>query len=135
MLGIVLATMIAAAGDAPAYLASCPSTQTRVLATSPVIAPDNVHPTNRQARVAIDVGSDGRVRHATITESSGDAVFDPAATDAGQGFRFAPQTQGCLSTSSLVPEAFNVSLITIARPATSASGAPLPPVVPTQQPE
>jgi TonB family protein len=124
MFAFFLSTLIAAAGE-PAYLASCPVEQTRVLSTSAPIAPDDIHPTNRRVRLLLDLGSDGRLRHAAITESSGDAVFDAAALDAAGRFRFAPPTQGCISTSSIVPEEFNVPLITLARPAPGGSGNPV----------
>jgi TonB family protein len=132
MFAFVLATLIAAAGE-PAYLASCPAAQeTRVLATSTPIAPDNIHPTNRRVRLYIDVGSDGRVRHVAMVESSGDAVFDAAALDAAGRFRFAPQTQACISTSSFVPETFDVPLISIVRPVPGASPGAL--VIPSNAP-
>jgi TonB family protein len=124
MFAFVLASLIAAAGE-PAYLASCPAAEeTRVLATSTPIARDNIHPTNRRVRLYIDVGSDGRVRHVAMVESSGDAVFDAAALEAAGRFRFAPQTQACISTSTFVPETFDVPLISLARPVPgSTSGA------------
>jgi len=123
MFAFFLATLVAA-GE-PAYLASCPAEQTRVISTSAPIAPDDIHPTNRRVRVLIDLGSDGRIRQAAITESSGDAVFDAAALDAAKRFRFAPPTQGCISTSSVVPEEFNVPLIALARPNPNGSGPPV----------
>ena len=121
MFALLLATTIAAAGD-PAYLASCPAQQGRVLLASQPIAPDTIHPTNRRVRVLLDVGSDGTLRRSAIVESSGDAVFDAAAVDAVKRFRFAPPSQGCISTSFVVPEEFNVPLISIARPAPSGTG-------------
>lgn len=123
MFAFVLATLIAAAGE-PAYLASCPASDTRVLATSSPIVPDNVHPTNRRARFYLDVGSDGQLRRTAMTESSGDAVFDAAALEAAKRFRFAPPTQGCISTSTVVPEEFNVPLLALARPG-GAAGSPI----------
>jgi TonB family protein len=129
MFAFVLATLIAAAGE-PAYLASCPASDTRVLATSSPIVPDNVHPTNRRARFLLDVGSDGQLRRAAMTESSGDTVFDAAALDAAKRFRFAPPTQGCISTSAVVPEEFNVPLLALARPA-GGPGSPGPMVLPS----
>jgi TonB family protein len=131
MFALFLSTLIAAAGE-PAYLASCPDQQARVISTSEPIAPDNIHPTNRRVRLLLDLGSDGRLRHAAITESSGDATFDAAAIDAAGRFRFSPPTQGCISTSSVVPEDFNVPLLALARPAPNGSG---PPVLPSTQPD
>lgn len=131
MFAFVLSTLIAAAAE-PAYLASCPDQQARVISTSEPIAPDNIHPTNRRVRLLLDLGSDGRLRHAAITESSGDATFDAAAIDAAGRFRFSPPTQGCISASSVVPENFNVPLLTLVRPAPNGSG---PPVLPSTQPE
>jgi TonB family protein len=131
MFAFFLSTLIAAAGE-PAYLASCPAEQTRVISTSTPIAPDDIHPTNRRVRLLLDLGSDGRLRHAGIVESSGDAVFDAAAVDAAGRFRFAPPTQGCISTSSVVPEDFNVPVLALARPNPSGSG---PPILPTSAPE
>jgi TonB family protein len=130
MFAFVLSTLIAA-GE-PAYLASCPAAELRVVSTSSPIAPDNIHPTNRRVRLLLDLGSDGRLRHAAITESSGDAVFDAAAMDAAGRFRFAPPTQGCISTSSVVPEDFNVPVLALARPNPSGSG---PPILATPAPE
>jgi TonB family protein len=131
MLAFFLSTIIAAASQ-PAYLASCPDEQARVISTSTPIAPDNIHPTNRRVRLLLDLGSDGRLRHAAVIESSGDAVFDAAAVEAAGRFRFAPPTQGCISTSSVVPEDFNVPLLALARPNPNGSG---PPVLPTSAPE
>jgi TonB family protein len=131
MLALFLSTIIAAASE-PAYLTSCPTAQTRVISTSTPIAPDNIHPTNRRVRLLLDLGSDGRLRHAGIIESSGDAVFDAAAVEAAGRFRFAPPTQACISTSSVVPEDFNVPLIALARPNPNGSG---PPVLPSAAPE
>ena len=130
MFAFMLASLIAAAGE-PAYLAACPASETRVLSTSTPVAPDSIKPTNRRVRFFVDVGSDGELRHAGIVESSGDAVFDAAALDALSRFKFAPQTQGCISTSSIVPEDFNVPLLNLARPAPGGSGVP---VLPSSQP-
>ena len=131
MFAFFLATLVAAAG-APAYLAACPAQETRVLSTSSPVAPDNIHPTNRRVRFLLDLGSDGRLRHAAMTESSGDAVFDAAALDAVGRFRFAPPAQGCISTSSVVPEEFNVPLLALVKPAPGGSGVP---VLPSAAPE
>ena len=115
MFAFVLATIVAAAGQ-PVSAAACPASQTRVLLTSEPIAPDNIHPTNRRVQLLLDVGSEGELRRSAITESSGDAVFDAAALDAAKRFRFAPHTQDCISTSSVVPEEFNVPLISLVTP-------------------
>jgi TonB family protein len=133
MFGIVLASLIAAAGE-PAYLASCPASDVRVVATSAPVVSDNIHPTNRRARFLLDIGSDGQLRRSALVESSGDAVFDAAALDAAKRFRFAPPTQGCISTSAVVPEEFNVSLLALARPSGGA-GSPGPFVLPSTPPE
>jgi TonB family protein len=133
MLPLVLATLIAAAGE-PSYLASCPASDTRVLATSAPVVPDNVRPTNRRARFFLDIGSQGELRRADMTESSGDAVFDAAALDAAKRFRFAPPTQGCISTSTVMAEEFNVPLLALARPAGGANASG-PAVLPSSQPE
>jgi TonB family protein len=93
-----------------------------VLSASQPIEPDNIHPTNRRVRVLLDVGSDGVLRRSAVTESSGDAVFDAAVLDAVKRFRFAPPAQGCISTSFVVPEDFNVPLISLARPVPGSSG-------------
>ena len=127
MFAFILATLLAAAGE-PAYLASCPASDTRVLGTSSPIVPDNIHPSNRRARLLLDIGSDGELRRAALTESSGDGVFDAAALDAAKRFRFAAPTQGCISTSTVVPEEFNVPLLALARP---AGGAGSPMVLPS----
>jgi len=132
MFAFILSTLIAAAGE-PAYIASCPVAQAPVvLASSAPIAPDSIHPTNRRTRFLLDLGSDGRIRHAAMTESSGDSVFDAAALDAVQRFRFAPPSQGCISTSSVAAEEFNVPLLALARPAANGSGVA---VLPTTPPE
>lgn len=130
MFAIALSTLLAQA--APAYLASCPAQAGHVTFQEPFVAPDTgVHPTNRRARFFLDIGSDGNVRRAVLVESSGDPAFDNQAAAAAKLFRFAPPTQGCISTSSVAPEDFDVSLITLARPATVAGAAP---AVPTQAP-
>jgi len=129
MLALFLATMVAAAGE-PAYLAACPVEQTRVLSASTPVVPDNIHPTNRRARFLIDIGSDGRIRRTAMTESSGDAVFDAAALDALARFRFGAPSQGCISTSSVVPEEFNVPLISLVKPALGNAGNPVVPTAP-----
>jgi TonB family protein len=131
MFAFLLATLVAAAGE-PAYLASCPAEQTRVVAPSPVVEPLTIHATNRRVRFLIDIGSSGEIRRTQMTESSGDTAYDTAALDAVKRFRFAPPTQGCISTSAVVPEEFNVPLIGLVRPATSASGNP---VIPSAAPE
>jgi TonB family protein len=130
MFAIVLSTLLAQA--APAYLAACPAQAGHVTFTAPFSAPDTgVHPTNRRARFFLDVGSDGNVRRTVLVESSGDATFDGEAAVAAKAFRFAPPTQGCISTSSVVPEDFDVSLITLVRPVPGATGNPQ---VPTPAP-
>lgn len=122
MFAFVLSALIAAAGE-PAYLASCPAEPGRVLATAPVpVSDDSIHPTNRRARFFLDLGSDGRIRRAALVESSGDATFDAAALVAVKLFRFAPPSQGCMSSSSVLPEDFNVPLISLARPAPGSTG-------------
>ena len=132
MLAIALSTLLAQA--APAYLAACPAQEAKVTFTAPVIAPDGIHPTNRRARFFLDLGSDGRIRHVALVESSGDSAFDSAALNAAENFRFAPPTQGCISTSSVVPEDFNVPLLALARPVPGASGVPGVVTLPSTQP-
>src|ERR1700722_567674 len=110
MFALILGSLIAAAGE-PAYLASCPVEQTRVVATSGVVEPLTIHATNRRVRFLVDIGSMGELRRAAMTESSGDAAYDAAALDALKRFRFAAPSQGCISTSTVVPEEFNVPLI------------------------
>ena len=127
-----LLTTIIAAGGAPAYLASCPAQETRVITTAQPVAPDSIKPTNRRVRFYADVGSEGELRRAGIVESSGDAVFDAAALEALGRFKFSPQTQGCISTSSIVPEDFNVPLLNLVRPAPDTTGLP---VIPTSRPD
>jgi TonB family protein len=131
MFAFFLATLIAAAGE-PAYVAACPVDQVRVLSASTPVEPLNIHTTNRRVRFLLDLGSDGALRRAAMTESSGDATFDAAALDAVKRFRFAPPAQGCISTSSVVPEEFNVPLLSLAKPAPGGSG---PPVLPSSAPE
>lgn len=129
MFAIVLSTLLAQA--APAYLAACPAQAGHVVFQVPFVAPDTgVHPTNRRARFFLDVGSDGNVRRAVLVESSGDATFDNEAAAAARSIRFAPPTQGCISTSSVVPQDYDVSLITLVRPAAGAPGAPQVPTPP-----
>jgi TonB family protein len=129
MLGFILGSLIAAAGE-PAYLASCPASDVRVVATSAPVVPVNIHPTNRRTRFLIDIGSDGQLRRSAMTESSGDAAFDAAALEAVKRFRFASPTQGCISTSAVVPEEFNVDLLALARPS-GGTGSPGPFVLPS----
>lgn len=129
MFALFLATIVAA--GQPVTAAACPASQTRVLLTSEPIAPEGIHPTNRRVRLLLDVGSEGELRRAAIVESSGDAVFDAATLDAAKRFRFAPQTQGCISTSSVVPEDFNVPLISLVRPVPGSTGpAEIPSMAP-----
>jgi TonB family protein len=130
MLALLLAPLLLAAGE-PAYLASCPAVDGRVVSTAPVDAPPNIHPTNRRARFLIDLGSDGAIRRVAIVETSGDAAFDAAAQSALAHFRFAPPQQGCISTSSVVPETFNVPLINLI--ASPPPGGTLP-VIPSALP-
>lgn len=132
MLALILSTLVAQA--APAYIAACPAQEAKVTFTAPVIAPDGIHPTNRRARFFLDLGSDGRIRHVALVESSGDSAFDSAAQNAAENFRFAPPTQGCISTSSVVPEEFNVPLLSLARPVPGASGAMGTVALPSTQP-
>ena len=124
MLAFVLSSLIAAAGE-PAYLASCPAAQTRIIATSGVVEPLTIHATNRKVKFMVDIGSDGEIRHATMTESSGDNAYDAAALDAVKRYRFAPPTQGCISTSTVVPVEFTVPLIGLVQPGTNAAGNPI----------
>ena len=124
MFAFALATLIAAAGE-PAYLAACPAAEGRVIAASTPVAPDTIHPTNRRVRFFVDLGSAGQLRRAAVTESSGDATFDAAALAALERFRFAPPTQGCISTSSVVSEEFNVPLISLVKPDSVRSGLPV----------
>jgi TonB family protein len=122
MLAFALAHVIAAAADsacgadAPAHV------------TLPAIfsAPDGptIHTTNRRVRFLIDIGSDGRERRVAMVESSGDSTVDAAALAAVRNMRFAPPMQNCISTPSVAPESFNVSLITLATPAPGASAPP-----------
>ncbi len=127
MLALILSTLVAQAG-APAYLSSCaPPQPIRVLATSQVVVGDNIHPTNRRTRFFIDIGSDGSFRRAIMYESSGDATFDQAALEAAQRFKFAPPTQGCISTSAIVPEEFNVPLLAFGHASGNGSVLPTPP--------
>jgi len=131
MFAFVLSALVVAQG-APAYLAACPADPGHLIEKAPVLAPDDIHPTNRRAAFFLDVGSDGTVRHAALSESSGDGTFDAAALMAAQHFRFAPPTQGCISTSSVVPEEFNVPLLALARPAAGGSGAIVLPSTPPE---
>lgn len=133
MLALALATTIAA-GGAPPYLASCaPAMPGGIISISQPVVPDTIKPTNRLARVFIDIGSDGKPRAAHIAESSGDPVFDAAAVDAAERSRFAPPTQGCISTSSFVAQNFNVPLINLVQPTGSASGQAVIPKLPTAE--
>jgi TonB family protein len=129
MLAFLLAPLLLAAGE-PASLAACPAVDGRVVSTALVDAPPNIHPTNRRVRFLIDLGSDGVIRRVEIVETSGDATFDAAAQSALAHFRFAPPQQGCISTSSVVAEMFNVPLINLV-------ASPPPggvPVIPTAPP-
>jgi TonB family protein len=120
----MFATLISAAGE-PGYLAACPAQQASIVFKSTPIAPDSIRPTNHLVKLLLDVGSDGKLRHASIIESSGDPVFDGAAIDAVKLSRFAPPTQGCISTSFVVPIDYSVPILTLARPAPNSSGVPV----------
>ena len=130
MFAFFLATMLAQA--APAYTAACPNEPTRVLALSQPVVPDTLHPTNRRARYLVDLGSNGEIRRIGMIESSGDPVFDQAGHDALARSTFTPQMQGCISTSSIVPEEFNVPLINLVQPSAIGSGGHI--AVPTSAP-
>ena len=129
MLALLLAPLLLAAGD-PASLAGCPAADGRVLSTAPVDAPATIHATNRRVRFLIDLGSDGTIRRVAIVETSGDAAFDAAAQSALARFRFAPPQQGCISTSSVVPETFNVPLINLVASPPPGGGVPVIPTAP-----
>jgi TonB family protein len=125
MIAFVLAHMIAAAADA-----ACGADSPAHVTLPPVFsAPDgpNIHTTNRRVRFLIDIGSDGRERRVGMVESSGDATVDAAALAAVHNMRFAPSLQNCISATSVAPESFNVSLITLAQPGAVAS-APVTPI-------
>ena len=127
MFAFVLAPLLAAA--APNYGAACPM-QNPAVARQPIfVAPENIHPTYRQARFLIDVGSDGKVRRVALTQSTGDATFDDAALTAAKNMTFLPPSQGCISTSFTAPQSFQVPLISLlpAHPAAAVSdGIPMP---------
>ena len=59
-----------ALGAAPA--ARCPTTPLSIVSPAHPMLPDGTHPTHSPVRVILDLGSDGRVRHAAIADSSGD---------------------------------------------------------------
>jgi len=128
MLAFFLAAIVAAG---PSYPDSCPQSEARVLIGPVFNPPDGIHPTNRRARFLLDIGSDGRVRRAAMTESSGDATFDGAALAAAEQIKFVPPSEACISPSSVAPESFDVPLIALARPAPGGSG---PAVLPTFAP-
>lgn len=129
MLAFFLASIVAAAGAS--YPDSCPQSEARVLIGPVFNPPEGIHPTNRRARFLLDVGSDGRVRRAGMTESSGDATFDLAALAAAEQMKFVPPSEACISPSSVAPESFDVPLIALARPAPGGTG---PAVLPSPAP-
>jgi TonB family protein len=122
MLAFALAHVIAAAADS----ACGADTPAHVTVPAVFSAPDgpNIHTTNRRVRFLIDIGSDGRERRVAMVESSGDVTVDAAGLAAVHNMRFAPPLQNCISTPSVAPESFNVSLITLATPAPGANAAP-----------
>lgn len=121
MLALFLASIVAAVG--PSSPDSCPQADAHVLVAPVLNPPDGLHPTNRRARFLLDIGSDGRVRRAAMTESSGDATFDGLALAAAQKMTFAPPQEGCISPSTVAPQSFDVPLLALARPAANGSGA------------
>ena len=124
MFALLFAPLLALAAT-PVAAAACPASDARVVSTAALTPPDNIHPTNRRARFLLDLGSDGRIRRAALVESSGDAAFDAAALATVQKFRFAPPTQGCISTSFTVPESFDVPLLSLVQqPAAGSSALP-----------
>jgi TonB family protein len=129
MLAFLLAQLLAATG--PASAAACPNVDPRIVIPALFVPPDGTHPTNRYVRFELDLGSDGRIRRVAMTESSGDPTFDADALAAAKAIRFAPPEQGCISTSFVAPQTFEVPLIDLARPPTSAGGLPS---VPTNAP-
>jgi TonB family protein len=129
MIAFFLASIVAAAG--PSSTDACPQSDAHVLVAPVLDAPDGIHPTNRRARFLLDIGSDGRVRRAAMTESSGDATFDGLALAAAEKMTFAPPQEGCISPSSVAPQTFDVPLLALARPAANGSGVA---VLPTTAP-
>lgn len=80
--------------------AACPREPIRIVEESNFTFPPGAHPTNANVRFALDVGSDGRLRRAVLTESSGDAAIDAAAAQAMTQFRFAAPSSGCVAAST-----------------------------------
>jgi TonB family protein len=115
MLAFALAHLLALAGE-PAYLSSCPAESGRRTQQAVFNPPDNVHPTNRRVRMFLDIGSDGRVRRVAVVESSGDPTLDGLAVDAAKTEKFAAPSQNCITASTVVPESFNVPLISLVTP-------------------
>lgn len=130
MLALLLAPLLAAAAPAES-LGACPPQDPRVVVPALFVPPQNTHPTNRNVRFELDLGSDGRIRRVALMESSGDPTFDADALAAVKVMRFEPPSQGCVSTSFVAPQAFVVPLIDLAR--SPAPGAVVP-TVPTSPP-
>jgi TonB family protein len=127
MVSAVLA-LLALAGQPSA---ACPQTPIRVTTEAHPELPPNPRPTNAKVGIVLDVGSDGRVRRAALTESSGDPAVDRATLASAERQRFAAPSFACVAFSAVFLESFEIPPDALASPAPSAAPVALcgPPFV------
>lgn len=132
MLGVILGVVIATASPIPQaqMAAACPREPMRIVEESNFTLPPGAHPTNANVRFALDIGSDGRLRRAVLTESSGDAAIDAAAAQAMTQFRFAAPSSGCVAVSTTsswfwrLPDELVIPAVTAPSPAAPSTATP-----------
>jgi len=105
----------------------CPRTPMRVTVEPHPLLPDGVRPTHARVQVVVDVGSDGRVRRAALSESSGDPAVDRAAVTAAQSEQFDAPSFSCITFSTAETQTFTLPSDLLATP---APNAPLPSATP-----
>jgi len=104
VLGFILGVVIAAAATPISHTqsaAACPREATHVIEKANFTLSPDARATNGYVRFALDIGSDGRLRRAFLTESSGDPAVDAAAAQALTQFRFAAPSMGCVAVSTV----------------------------------
>ncbi|HEX3551280.1 MAG TPA: energy transducer TonB [Candidatus Elarobacter sp.] len=105
-------------------VARCPRTPIHVASEAHPTVPDGTHPTHDHVTVVLDLSSDGRVRRAAISESSGDPAVDRATLAASEQQRFDMPTFSCITFSTTFAERFDLPKELV--PSPSPSAAPVP---------
>jgi TonB family protein len=101
----------------------CPPTQLRPAQQPQITAPEGARATHARVRIAVDVGSDGRVRRAEMAESSGDPALDRALLSAVQSTRYEPSSVSCVAFSSSALETYTLPADQVATPAPGTTPA------------